>query len=45
MVEIQQSKMQISNELHRVKTFHYFEDSNYFRRERTYDVVMETNDF
>ncbi len=34
MVNIKQSRMQMAKELERMKTFHWFEDSNYFWREK-----------
>lgn len=37
MVNIKQSRMQMASELERMK----FEDSNYFWRERTKEVVIE----
>ncbi len=45
MVEIQQGKMQMANELDSMKTFHQFEYSNLFWGERTWDVVLEVDDF
>ncbi len=34
MINIKQSRMQMVKELERMKTFHWFEDSNYFWREK-----------
>ncbi len=41
MVEIKKGKMKMANQLDRMKTFHQIDDSNYFWREKTQDVLLE----
>ncbi len=41
MVNIKQSRMQMARDLERMKTFHQFEYSNYFWRERTKEIVLK----
>ncbi len=35
----------MASQLDRMKTFHQFENSNYFWNEKTQDVVLEVDDF
>ncbi len=44
MVVIQQGRMKMVSYLNRMKTFHQFDDSSYFWREKTYDVVLEIDE-
>ncbi len=44
MVKIQQGKMQMASELHKMKTFYCFENSNYFWKE-IQDVVLKVDIF
>ncbi len=44
MVEIQQVRMHMASELDKMKTFHQFDDLNYFWREKIQDVVQDVDE-